>query len=84
MVGAGAGAGGGGGNRQPGSGRNVAPAAASTPVHSFLLTPDSPQPSHQVFHIVIVFCLCYQSIFYYYIPVTEVLIVISTVDYMHT
>ncbi|KAK4300899.1 hypothetical protein Pmani_026926 [Petrolisthes manimaculis] len=51
-TGAGAGTGGGGGGaRQPpgtGSGRSVTPAAASTPVHSFLLTPDSPQPSHQV------------------------------------
>lgn len=30
-----------------GSGR-ITPTAASTPIHSFLVTPDSPQPSHQV------------------------------------
>ncbi|XP_053651588.1 filaggrin isoform X4 [Cherax quadricarinatus] len=28
--------------------RSITPAAASTPVHSFLVTPDSPQPSHQL------------------------------------
>ncbi|XP_066950315.1 filaggrin isoform X43 [Macrobrachium rosenbergii] len=30
-----------------GSGRSITPAAASTPVHSILCSPDSPQPSHQ-------------------------------------
>ncbi|XP_069979246.1 uncharacterized protein [Penaeus vannamei] len=30
-----------------GSGR-ITPTAASTPIHSFLVTPDSPQPSHQL------------------------------------
>ncbi|XP_042890730.1 liprin-beta-1-like isoform X6 [Penaeus japonicus] len=30
-----------------GSGRSITPTAASTPIHSFLVTPDSPQPSHQ-------------------------------------
>nr|XP_045623239.1 uncharacterized protein LOC123773478 isoform X3 [Procambarus clarkii] len=28
--------------------RSVTPAAASTPIHSFLVTPDSPPPSHQL------------------------------------
>ncbi|XP_063604137.1 uncharacterized protein LOC134779792 isoform X9 [Penaeus indicus] len=31
-----------------GSGRSITPTAASTPIHSFLVTPDSPQPSHQL------------------------------------
>ncbi|XP_064101898.1 liprin-beta-2-like isoform X8 [Macrobrachium nipponense] len=31
-----------------GSGRSITPAAASTPVHSILCSPDSPQPSHQL------------------------------------
>ncbi|XP_050731379.1 liprin-beta-1-like isoform X5 [Eriocheir sinensis] len=31
-----------------GSGRGAAPAAASTPVHSFIVTPDSPQANHQL------------------------------------